>query len=88
MTIPLETKIQAVFEYAFTRSLRSTSKKYSIGESTLQRWIHQCTLRQKQGQSEDNLHARQRSRVKGMTESIQFTIRDALSRQPFLTLLQ
>lgn len=85
MTISLETKIQAIFEYSLTRSLRSISKKYSIGKSTLQRWIHQCTLRQKQYKFTNHI-ARQRVRLKIITESIQFTIQDALSRHPFLTL--
>lgn len=80
MTINADTKLKAVYHYALNGSLRRVASAYSVGKSTLQRWIQQCGLDQ-------NIPGPARNRFKKVTDQILLTIQDALRRNPFLTSL-
>ena len=69
MTINADTKLKAVYHYALNGSLRRVASTYSVGKSTLQRWIQQCGLDQ-------NIPGPARNRFKKVTDQILLTIAD------------
>jgi len=80
MTYSSDTKVQAVFFYAVNKSLRKTATQFSVTKSTLQIWISSCKL------GSIRTHRSLVSRFRKVHSLMYLTIRDALKKQPFLTL--
>ena len=79
MTVCTETKMKAIFHYGMEQSLRKIANIYSVGKSTLQRWIS--------GLKSDYKPIRQlATRIRKMRSEMSITLMDIVERHPFVTL--
>ena len=81
MTVCNETKIKAVLHYGMEKSLRKIANVYSIGKSTLQRWISRC-------KSDCKPMKQLAARIRKMRSEMMITLLDIVEKHPFVTLLE
>lgn len=79
MTVCTETKMKAIFHYGMEQSLRKIATLYSVGKSTLQRWIASC-------KSNCKPMKQLATRIRKMRSEISITLLDVVARHPFVTL--